>query len=184
MSKAVFAIAFLIIMVEATAASKPWDPPIPSKLRAHIEATIPGSYVVRPDEIDSEACKSVGSSPTVAHGDLAGNHRSDFAILLNTKNIDEHVVWQGKSLTKAQFELRLFTDDGHGSYVERVLEGFTDFLPLAVYVNLQPPGKIHDVVANRDIRTDHPAVSLVFCEKSEAAYYINNNTVRKVPISD
>jgi hypothetical protein len=168
----------------AHAASAPGAPPVPSKLLALIQSTIPGAEVVRPEDIDSKSCQPVGSSPSIVHSDLTGNHRDDFALLLKTKDTGKQTIWQGKNLKEAQFALMLFRDDGRGGYVARRLKTFTDFVPLAAYIDLEPAGKVHNAFTNRDVATDHPAVSLVFCEKSEAVYYIQGDKVSVVPVSD
>jgi len=180
---ATFIVAALIASVP-DATSAPSGPPLPIDLASLIQSTTPGATVVQPEEIDSESCQPVPSSPSIVHGDLTGNHRNDFAILLKTKVTGKPEVWQGKTITQAQFALMLYSDDGYGSYGARRLNEFTASLPLAVYIALDPAGKKHDQPTGRDITTDHPTVSIVFCEKSELAYYIRGDEITEIGVSD
>jgi hypothetical protein len=172
------------LVCSVTQAAVPWPAPVPANLLAHIHATVPGAEIVRPDEIDSMSCQPVAKSPTVVQGDLTGNHRTDFAVLLKLKETGKQTEWQGRKLTEAQFELMLFSDDGHDGYSTRRLNEFTDFIPLGVFVDVDPAGKIHNASTGKDLTTHHSAVSLVFCEKSETAYYIHDDKVIAVPVSD
>ena len=178
-------IVFMTLITSAAGAtSAPSVPPLPTELTSVIQSTTPGATVVQPEEIDSESCQPVPSSPSIVHGDLTGNHRNDFAILLKTKVTGKPEVWQGKTITQAQFALMLYSDDGYGSYGARRLNEFTASLPLAVYIALDPAGKKHDQPTGRDITTDHPTVSIVFCEKSELAYYIRGDEITEIGVSD
>jgi len=164
--------------------SDSWSPPVPAKLIALMRATVPGAEIVRPDEIDSNSCQPLASSPTVVQANLAGDHRTDFAVLLKLKETGKKTEWHGKTLTEAQFALMLFSDDGHDGYSTRRLDEFTDFVPLGAFVAVDQPGKLHNASTSKDLTTHHAAVSLVFCEKSETAYYIHDGKVTAVPISD
>ncbi len=167
-----------------TQASDAWAAPVPAKLLAYIRATLPSAAIVRPDEIDTKSCQPVPSNPTVVQADLTGNHRTDFAALLKLKETGKQTVWQGKTLTEARFALVLFTDSGHDGYSARRLNEFTDFVPLGVFVDIDQAGKLHNAATGKDLTTHHASISLVFCEKSETAYYVHDDKVTAVPISD
>ncbi len=167
-----------------TRASDSWSAPVPAKLLAYIRGAIPGAAIVRPDEIDPKSCQPVPSNPTVVQADLTGNNRTDFAVLLKLKESGKQTVWQGKTLTEARFALVLFSDDGHDGYSTRRLNEFTEFIPLGAFVDVDPAGKLHNASTDKDLTTHHPAVSLVLCEKSETAYYIHDDKVTAIPVSD
>jgi hypothetical protein len=167
-----------------TQAADSWSAPVPANLLAHIRATVPGAEIVRPDEIDSKSCQPVADNPTVVQGDLTGKHRTDFAVLLKLKETGKQTMWQGKKLTEAQFALMLFSDNGHDGYSSRRLNEFTDFVPLGVFVDVEPAGKLHNASTGKDLTTHHATVSLVFCEKSETAYYIHDDKVTAIPVTD
>jgi hypothetical protein len=173
-----------VLCCVTTQASDSWSAPVPAKLLAYIRATTPGAEIVRPDEIDPTSCQPVPSSPTVVQADLTGSHRTDFAVLLKLKETGKQTVWQGKTLTEARFALVVFSDNGHDGYLTRRLNEFTDFVPLGAFVSIDSAGKLHNAATNKDLTTHHAAVSLVFCEKSETAYYIHNDKTTAVPVAD
>jgi hypothetical protein len=181
-------IAVLVLAgVVSSVTSQPsdsWSPPVPVKLLALIRATLPGAQIVRPEEIDSKSCQPLARSPTVAQADFTGTRRTDFAMLIKLKETGKKTEWQGKILTEAQFALILFGDDGRGGYSTRRLAEFTDFVPLGAFVDVEQPGEIHNASTEKDFTTHHAAVSLIFCEKSETAYYVDGGKVTAVPISD
>jgi hypothetical protein len=154
---------------------------IPTRIIALIETIAPGAQIVQPNEFDPSPCKPMNPSLNTIKADLAGNHRDDFAILVKTKT-GKIITWNGRNLTEAQFSLIVFINDGHGDYEVKKLTSFTDYTPLSVNLQLVPAGQLHDIVSKQDVKTEHPAISLTFCEKSTTAYYLRGDRVDTISL--
>jgi len=157
---------------------------VPENLAGAIYKVAPGSAIVSAKEVDATACQPVGDSPGLVRADFNGDGRQDYAVLLKTRVSKEETVWQGKSLREARFLFVWFLDDGSGGYKPRIIRRYTDFVPTAVVIDLQPAGKIRHRETHKDIQVPNPAVMLSFCEKSATTYYLLDDKFRSIPIAD
>lgn len=157
---------------------------VPENLTAAIKQIAPSAVIIKAQEVDATACHPVGEYPGLVRADLNGDGREDFAALLKTKETGKVTSWEGKTLRETRFLFVLFIDDGGGGYKPRVVRRYTDFVPTAVVIDLQPPGKVRHRETHKDIQMPNAGVTLSFCEKSAMTYYMSGDKIRSVPIAD
>jgi hypothetical protein len=177
-------VAFVGVLTSSVLYAQAEKSSMPKSLVVAISKVAPNSIIVDAKEVDATACQPVGDSPGLVRADFNGDGRVDYAALLKIKVSKEETVWQGKSLREARFSFVLFLDDGSGGYKPRSIRRYTDFVPTAVVIDLQPAGKIRHRETRQYIRVPNPAVMLSFCEKSATTYYMVNDKIRSIPIAD
>ena len=128
-------------------------------------------------------CRPVPQSPGLVRADFTGDGRMDFALLLNAGETGKIIDWQGMKLKETRYVFAIFVEDGQGGYKFKPLQRFEDFVPIAAFIDLQKSGDIRGV-DGRLAKISNPAVSFVFCEKSEAVYYFSGDRIRTVWVSD
>jgi hypothetical protein len=157
---------------------------VPDSLLREIGKLTPGAVIVGAEEVDAIACHPLEKSPGLVRADLNGDGRDDYAVLLKTRETGKETLWEGKKLREARFAFALFIDDGKGSYKPRIVRRFTDFVPVAVVLDLQPAGSVRHRETRKNIHAPNAAVTLSFCEKSATTYYMDGGKLRSIPIAD
>lgn len=160
------------------------EPAIPETLSAAIQKAASGAALVTAHEVDATACAPVGQAPGLVRGDFNGDGRDDYAALLKTKETGKETIWEGKKLREARFSFALFLDDGSGGYKPRVIRRYTDFIPTAVVLDLQPAGNVRHRETHKNVKLSNPGVTLSFCEKSATTYFMAAGRIRSIPIAD
>jgi hypothetical protein len=156
----------------------------PASLAAAIKKIAPAAVIVDAQDVDATACQPVGESPGILRADFNGDRRDDYAALLKTGETGKEKNWDGKTLREAHFSFVLFIDDGSGGFRPRTIRRYTDFIPTAVVLDLQPAGNVRHRETRKSIYISNPGVTLSFCEKSAKTYYLVNDKIRSVPIAD
>lgn len=156
----------------------------PESLAAAIKKIAPAAVIVDAQDVDATACKPVGESPGIMRADFNGDRRDDYAVLLKTRETGKEKNWHGKTLREAHFSFVLFIDDGNGGYGQRTIRRYSDFIPTAVVLDLQPAGHVRHRETRKSVHIPHPGVTLSFCEKSAKTYYLIDDKIRSVPIAD
>jgi hypothetical protein len=159
-------------------------PTIPDSLSAAIQHLAPGAELVGPREVDATSCAPVGRSPGLVRADFNGDMHDDYALLLKTKDTGKVTIWEGKELREAEFSFALFLADRVGGYRAKVVLRYTNYLPAAVVLDLQPAGTVQDRETHQVVTLRNPGVTLSFCEKSATTYYLVGEEIRSIPISD
>ena len=157
---------------------------IPDTLSAAIQKAASGAALVTAHEVDATACAPVGQAPGLVRADFNGDGRDDYAALLKTKETGKETIWEGKKLREARFSFVLFLDDGNGGYKPRVVRRYTDFVPTAVVLDLQPAGNVRHRETHKTVKLANPGVMLSFCEKSATTYFIAAGKIRSIPVAD
>lgn len=180
-----FALAGLIgLPMSAFTGAQPKQSTLPEGLTAAIKKVAPGAVIVGAQEVDVTACQPVGDSPGLLRADFNGDGRDDYAALLKTGETGKETTWEGRKLREARFSFVLFLDNGSGGYQPRVVHRYTDFIPTAVVLDLQPAGNVRHRETHKNVRIPNPGVMLSFCEKSATTYFLVGDKIRSIPISD
>ena len=177
------AMSALLISVYRAEAQGPATETPPSLLSA-IDKSVPNATPITLADVDMKGCDPVPKSPGLVQADFNGDSRLSYAVLLKAGETGKVVDWQGTKLKQTRYVLALFLDDGMGGFTFKPIHRFEDFSPIAAYIDLQRAGSIKSTSDNRTVVIHNPGVSLVFCEKSEAVYYISGNRVRTVWVGD
>lgn len=157
---------------------------IPKALAAAIRRVALSAAVVTAKEVDATACHPVGTNPGLVRADFNGDGRDDFVALLKTKETGKEKIWEGRKLRETNFSFVLFLDDGNAGYKVRVVRRYTDFIPTAAALDLQPAGTVRHRETRKNIMLPNPGVTLSFCEKSAATYFMVGTKIRSIPIAD
>jgi hypothetical protein len=153
-------------------------------LGAAIERVAVGATIVQAKDVDPISCQPVGESPGLLRADFNGDGRDDYAVLLKTGDTGKERTWEGKTLRETRFAFAFFLDNGSGGYEPRVVRRYVDFIPTAAVLDLQPAGEVRHRETHKNVRLKNPGVTLSFCEKSAATYFLHANKIRSVPIAD
>jgi hypothetical protein len=164
--------------------AQPKQSVLPNSLTAAIKTVASAAVIVEPQDVDAAACQPVGESPGLLRADFNGDGRDDYAVLLKMKETGKEKRWDGRTLREARFSFVLFLDDGSGGYRPRVIRQYTDFMPTAVVLDLQPAGNVRHRETRKNVHIPNAGVMLSFCEKSAKTYYLVDDKVRSVPIAD
>jgi hypothetical protein len=164
------------------------DSSIPSLLsvvRAAVLKKFPGATLLEFNDINGKECDPVPQYPAVAVADINGDGRVDFGVLLKAGDTGETVDWQGAKLKRTRFIFSIFLADGHEGYKSIFVRRFTDFSPLAAYVDVQPRGNVTNVGSRKAGTTlRNPGVAFINCGKSVAVHYLVRGRVRTIWVSD
>ena len=162
------------------------DMPTPAMMAAIHDIDSEATIVERGD-VDEDECDSnyLNDSPGLVVADFNGDGYEDFSALVRVGDEGEVVEWQGRTLRHATFVFAIMEAGSSGGFSARYLQRFESYLPLSAHLGTARPGM---VVRNRDtgeeVELPHPAVELVFCEKSAALYYLDDHEIRSVFVGD
>ena len=136
------------------------------------------------EDIDAKACNPVPRSPGLVLGNFDGDNHPGFAVLLKDNETGKVIDWQGRKLREFRYVFAIFLGNDKGDFQAKLVRRFSDFTTLGAYIDLQAPGNLRNRDENRDVAISNPAISLVFCEKSTAVYYVSGGHIRTVTIAD
>jgi hypothetical protein len=149
-----------------------------------VARSFPRAAIVQRAEVDQIACAPIGERPGVVSADLNGDGLQDFGTLLRLNFTGKEGVWQGKPYKEAQFAFVVFVNQGGGRFRTHVAKRYTSDIPTAVSLDVHEPGIIRDRETGKNIQLLRRGITMSFCEKSAAIYYVDGNRVRSIQLAD
>jgi hypothetical protein len=130
----------------------------------------PEAVVLRADEILAERCGPEHRRDQVVRGDLNGDGRVDYALLMR---IGAPRAVAGEALGSVSVWAVVFLARRDGLYRPFILSKSDDvMIPSRQVIALQPPGKVrHGAHPERMLTLKQPGVAAIVCEGTEKVYY-------------
>ncbi len=156
----------------------------PQEIYAELARAARGATVLTKQDIDQVSCGNKSDHPGLVKGDFNGDGKLDYAALVKLGGSESETLWEGKLLKRAAFAVFMFVANSDSGYRAVKLTEDSAYMPFANTIAIFAPATVKDRESGLDVTLVNPGITLSYCEKSAAVYYLDNKNVRSIAISD